>query len=123
MDGCILWIPYEIFWNGVGFLIHFPLPEDWHDEEAGTYSSRGIIPTLKGATFIKGEFQNTLPVFFAKHRPKAALINFDADLTIHFVRVEEFDLCDRCKYNFIFDEFIMNPNWEQDEYSINRLLF
>ena len=55
--------------------------------------------------------------FFAKKRPVASLINFDADLY-------DSTLCalNHCKSIIdnktllIFDEFIMNENWEKDEF-------
>ena len=64
-----------------------------------------------------GEFKDTLPVFFAKNRQMASVINFDADLYSSTI----------CALNhakpvidqhtiLIFDEFIINKNWEQDEY-------
>jgi hypothetical protein len=93
------------------------LPEDWHNEKAGKYSSEGIIPEVEGGEFIVGEFDDSLPVFFAEERPKASLINFDADLyssTICALRNSR-SIIDE-ETILIFDEFIINPNWEQDEY-------
>ena len=54
--------------------------KDWHDEKAGAYSSEGNIPQIEGGEFIVGKFEDTLPEFFSKPRPKASIINFDADL-------------------------------------------
>ena len=58
-----------------------------------------------------------MPKFFAKKRSKASIINFDADLyssTICALNYSK-DVID--KYTIlIFDEFIVNENWEQDEY-------
>ena len=56
------------------------LPEDWHNEKVGTYSSDGNIPQIEGGEFIVGKFEDTLPGFFAESRPMASIINFDADL-------------------------------------------
>ena len=64
-----------------------------------------------------GKFEDTLPNFFAESRPMASIINFDADLYSSTI----------CALNFskpvidqhtilIFDEFLMNDKWEQDEY-------
>ena len=107
----------KTFKKGYGFDTFEGLPEDWHNEKAGAYSSDGNIPTIKGGEFIIGKFEDTLPVFFAEKRPRASIINFDADLYSSTI----------CALNFskpvidehtilIFDEFIINETWEQDEY-------
>ena len=56
------------------------LPEDWHHEPKGSYSSYQGVPKIEGGEFIVGKFEDTLQGFFATERPKASLINFDADL-------------------------------------------
>ena len=105
------------FKKGYGFDTFEGIPEDWHTEKAGTYTSDGNIPKIKGGKFIVGKFEDTLPGFFAEERPMASVINFDADLYSSTI----------CALNFakpvidqhtilIFDEFIINKNWEQDEY-------
>ena len=107
----------KTFKKGYGFDTFEGLPEDWHSEKAGTYTSDGNIPKIKGGKFIVGKFEDTLPGFFAEERPTASIINFDADLYSSTI----------CALNFakqvidqhtilIFDEFIMNKNWEHDEY-------
>ena len=107
----------KTFKKGYGFDTFEGIPEDWHDEKAGTYSSDGNIPKIKGGKFIVGKFEDTLPDFFSEDRPRASIINFDADLYSSTI----------CALNFakpvidhhtilIFDEFIINKNWEQDEY-------
>ena len=105
------------FKKGYGFDTFEGLPEDWHDEKAGSYSSDGNIPQIEGGEFIVGIFDDTLPTFFSKSRPMASVINFDADLYSSTI----------CALNYskpiidqhtilIFDEFLINDNWEQDEY-------
>ena len=111
----------KVFKKGYGFDTFTGLPEDWHVglhiEKEGTYSSDGNIPEIEGGKFIIGEFEDTLPVFFSEVRPMASLINFDADLYSSTL----------CALNFskpvidkdtvlVFDEFIMNESWEQDEF-------
>ena len=66
--------------KGYGFDTFTGLPESWHDENVGSYSSDGQIPEIDGGTFIAGKFNETLPSFFSKPRPVASLINLDADL-------------------------------------------
>ena len=107
----------KTFKKGYGFDTFEGLPEDWHEEKAGTYSSDGNIPKIKGGEFIVGKFDDTLPMFFSEPRPIASVINFDADLyssTICALNQSK-PVIDQHTI-LIFDEFIMNPNWEQDEY-------
>ncbi len=105
------------FKKGYGFDTFEGLPEDWHDKKQGKYSAEGTIPEIDGGTFIAGKFEDTLPTFYSKPRPIASLINFDADLYSSTL----------CALNYskpvidkdtilIFDEFIGNKNWEEDEY-------
>ena len=70
----------KTFKEGYGFDTFEGLPEDWHNQKAGTYTSDGNIPKIKGGKFIVGKFEDTLPSFFAEERPLASIINFDADL-------------------------------------------
>ena len=83
----------------------------------GTYSSRGRVPDIKNAKFIVGEFAATLPEFFDQKRPMAGLINFDADLyssTITALSNARPVIDNRT--TLVFDEFIVNNNWEEDEF-------
>ena len=105
-----------VFKKGFGFDTFDGLPEDWHDEKAGTYSSNGNIPVIDGGEFVVGKFEDTLPSFFSVTRPKASIINFDADLyssTICALNNAK-PVIDRYTI-LIFDEFLMNDNWELDE--------
>ena len=107
----------KTFKKGFGFDSFEGIPTDWDDFKAGSYSSDGIIPKISGGEFIVGKFEDTLPDFFSKVRPTASVINFDADLYSSTI----------CALNYaspvidqqtilIFDEFLINPNWENDEY-------
>ena len=107
----------KTFKKGYGFDTFQGLPEDWHNEKIGTYSSDGNVPKIDGEEFIAGKFEDTLSSFFAITRPMASIINFDADLYSSTI----------CALNFskpvidqdtilIFDQFIINETWEQDEY-------
>ena len=57
------------FKKGFGFDTFCGLPEDWHNEPSGTYSSLGSIPKIKGGEFIVGKFEDTLPKFFSQKDP------------------------------------------------------
>ena len=107
----------KTFKKGYGFDTFEGLPEDWHAEKAGTYSSDGNIPKIDGGEFIVGKFEDTLPEFFSVQRPMASVINFDADLYSSTI----------CALNYskpvmdtntilVFDEFLINAHWEEDEY-------
>ena len=107
----------KTFKKGYGFDTFEGLPEDWHNEKAGTYSSDGNIPKIKGGEFIVGKFEDTLPRFFTEERPMASIINFDADLYSSTICALNFAKPVIDKHTIlIFDEFIINKNWEQDEY-------
>ena len=105
------------FGRGFGFDTFTGIPEKWHDNPAGTYSSFGSIPQISGGEFIVGKFEDTLPKFFSKKRSVASLINFDADLyssTICALNNTK-DIIDEDTI-LVFDEFLMNDRWEKDEY-------
>jgi len=107
----------KTFKKGFGFDTFTGIPEDWHNEPSGSYSSFGLVPKIKGGEFITGKFENTLPKFFSQKRPLASLINFDADLyssTLCALNCSN-KVIDE-KSILIFDEFLTNDNWEKDEY-------
>jgi tetratricopeptide (TPR) repeat protein len=105
------------FKKGYGFDTFEGLPEDWHNEKAGTYSSDGQIPQVEGGEFIVGKFDDTLPTFFSKPRPMASVINFDADLYSSTICALNYSKSIIDQHTIlIFDEFLINDNWEQDEY-------
>ena len=111
----------KTFKRGYGFDTFTGLPEDWsigkNLEKAGTYSSDGNIPKIEGGIFIKGDFENTLPIFFSKKRPKASIINFDADLYSSTICALSYSKPIIDEHTIlIFDEFLMNESWEQDEF-------
>ena len=75
------------------------------------------MPNILGAEFVVGEFRNTLPEFFAHERPIAGLINFDADLYSSTITALNHarPVIDSSTV-LVFDEFIVNKNWEHDEF-------
>ena len=111
----------KVFKKGFGFDTFTGLPEDWdvgsHVEKKGTYTSEGNVPNIKGGEFIVGKFEDTLPVFFSESRPTASVINFDADLYSSTICALNFSKSVMDKDTIlIFDEFIINESWEQDEF-------
>ena len=111
----------KFFKKGYGFDTFTGLPEDWDVgngvEQAGSYSSDGNVPKIKGGEFIVGKFEDTLPVFFAEDRPMASIINFDADLYSSTICALNFSKAVINKDTIlIFDELIINESWERDEF-------
>ena len=100
-----------------GFDTFEGLPEDWHDVPSGSYSSFGKIPKIGQGEFIVGEFSQSLPNFFRKKQPLAGLLNFDADLysSTSCALENSKSVIDDASV-LVFDELIVNENWEQDEY-------
>ncbi len=105
------------FDHGFGFDSFQGLPEDWGVVPRGAYSSRGRVPDIKNSEFIVGEFAGTLPVFFEDKKPMAGLINFDADLYSSTITAltNARSVIDETT-TLVFDEFIVNDNWEKDEF-------
>ena len=105
------------FKKGFGFDTFSGLPEDWHDEQKGTYSSFGVIPKIEGGEFIVGKFEDTLPKFFSTEQPMASLINFDADLySSTLCALNNSNKVIDEKTILVFDEFLTNDKWEEDEF-------
>lgn len=105
------------FDEGFGFDTFQGLPEDWGVIPRGAYSSYGRVPEIENSTFIVGEFEETLPNFFAKKREKAGLINFDADLySSTLTALTNAKPVIDSNTVLVFDEFIVNNNWEGDEF-------
>ena len=94
------------------------LPEDWHQESKEIYSTKGKIPKVPAhVTLIPGWFEDTLPLFLAKHEEDIALINIDCDIYSSTKTVLDL-LSPRIKKGTIilFDEYIGNLHWEEDEH-------
>ena len=101
-----------------GFDSFAGLPEDWHEESKEVYSTKGKIPKVPThVTLIPGWFEETLPLFLAKHGEDVALINMDCDIYSSTKTVLDL-LSARIKKGtiIIFDEYIGNLHWEEDEH-------
>ena len=111
----------KFFKKGYGFDTFSGLPEDWdignRIEKASSYSADGNIPKINGGVFFKGNFENTLPLFYSKPRPIASVINFDADLYSSTICALDYSRSVIDKNTIlIFDEFIMYENWKENEF-------
>jgi len=99
LDGPIDYLEFGVykgwsinFWLGLnnhhesrfyGFDTFTGLPEDWHKMPKGTFSTQGNLPDVSDSRchFIKGLFQDTLPVFLKDYVSSSRkVIHCDADL-------------------------------------------
>ena len=103
--------------KGFGFDTFEGLPERWRTISEGTYSSFSQIPEIPDVEFIVGNFEETLPTFFGTPKPKAGIINFDADLySSTLCALENAAKVIDEKTVLIFDEMIVNHDWQKDEF-------
>lgn len=94
------------------------LPEQWHEEAKGSYSTYGVIPELPDNVLIhKGWFDDTLPEFLKTHKEPVRFINIDCDLYSSTKTVLD------CLASqivpgtvIVFDEYIGNAHWREDEF-------
>lgn len=94
------------------------LPEAWHNEARGSYSTRGVMPQVPdNVTLHSGWFEHTLPEFLAQHEGPARLINVDCDMYSSTCTVLE-QLAPRIVPGtvIVFDEYIGNLHWREDEF-------
>jgi len=94
------------------------IPEDWHDEGRGSYSTKGIIPKVPSNIHLHtGWFDATLPKFLADHSDNVRLINIDCDIYSSTKTVLGL-LAKRIVKGtvIIFDEYIGNQHWREDEF-------
>ena len=94
------------------------IPEDWHDEGKGSYSTRGVIPKVPSNIHLHaGWFDATLPTFLEANAEQARLINIDCDIYSSTKTVLDL-LAPRIVKGtvIIFDEYIGNQHWREDEY-------
>jgi Flp pilus assembly protein TadD len=94
------------------------IPEDWHDEGRGSYSTKGVIPKVPSSvTLHQGWFDETLPSFLNQNFEPVRLINIDCDIYSSTKTVLDL-LASRIQSGtvIIFDEYIGNQYWREDEF-------
>ena len=94
------------------------IPEDWHNEGKGSYSTRGAIPKVPSNIHLHpGWFDRTLPKFLESNTEKVRLINIDCDIYSSTKTVLDL-LAPRIVKGtvIIFDEYIGNQHWREDEF-------
>ena len=94
------------------------LPESWDNRPAGLYSCQGNLPEVPEQVALHvGWFADTLPTFVAAQAGPIRFMNVDCDIYSSTKTV--FDLLGKRITSgsvVLFDEYLCNPNWEQDEH-------
>jgi tetratricopeptide (TPR) repeat protein len=94
------------------------LPEVWHDESKGSYSTRGAIPKVSSNISLHpGWFNETLPNFISTNSLPIRLLNIDCDIYSSTKTVLDL-LAPQIQSGtvIIFDEYIGNLHWKEDEF-------
>jgi tetratricopeptide (TPR) repeat protein len=94
------------------------LPEAWHHEPKGSYSTKGVVPSVQGNVRLHiGWFEETLPNFIQIHQGPVRFINFDCDTYNSTKTVLDF-LSKQITQGtvMVFDEYIGNKSWREDEF-------
>jgi Tfp pilus assembly protein PilF len=94
------------------------LPEAWHTEAKGSYTTKGEIPSVPGNVQLHvGWFEDTLPRFLETHEGSVRFINIDCDIYSSTQTVLEL-LAPRMAAGsvIVFDEYIGNAHWREDEF-------
>lgn len=94
------------------------LPEVWHHEPKGSYTTKGEIPTVPAnVRLYAGWFEDTLPVFLQEHDGDVRFINIDCDIYSSTKTVLDL-LASRIVPGtvIVFDEYIGNEHWREDEF-------
>ena len=94
------------------------LPEAWHGEPKGSYSTKGEIPIVPENVILhKGWFEHTLPHFIEENSAPVRFINIDCDIYSATKYVLE-SLAKQIIPGTIiaFDEYIGNEYWREDEF-------
>ncbi len=94
------------------------LPESWHNEAKGSYSTKGVIPSVpQNVTLHGGWFEETLPPFVKQHPEPIRFMNIDCDIYSSTKTVLEIFAKQIIPGTVIvFDEYIGNEHWREDEF-------
>lgn len=94
------------------------LPDVWHHEPKGSYTTKGVIPEVPDNVKLHvGWFDSTLPKFLAENEGPIRLVNIDCDIYSSTKTVLDL-LAPRIVAGsvIIFDEYIGNEHWREDEF-------
>jgi len=94
------------------------LPESWHSEAKGSYSTKGVIPSVPQNVILHdGWFEETLPGFVEQHPEPVRFMNIDCDIYSSTKTVLECFAKQIIPGTVIvFDEYIGNSDWREDEF-------
>jgi len=94
------------------------LPEEWHHEPKGSYTTKGVIPTVpKNVKLHVGWFEESLPKFLDEYSGFVRFVNIDCDIYSSTKTVLDL-LAPRIVSGtvIVFDEYIGNEHWREDEF-------
>jgi Flp pilus assembly protein TadD len=94
------------------------LPEVWHHEPKGSYTTKGLIPAVPDNVKLHvGWFEDTLPGFLNEFSGPIRFMNVDCDIYSSTVTILE-QLAPRMVVGsvIVFDEYIGNEHWREDEF-------
>jgi tetratricopeptide (TPR) repeat protein len=100
-----------------GFDSFAGIPEEWHGERRGSYSTNGVLPEVPDNVALHaGWFDETLPRFLSLHEGPVRFANIDCDLYSSTRTVLSL-LADRIVPGtvLVFDEFLGYEHWQEDE--------
>lgn len=94
------------------------LPEAWHNEPKGSYTTGGVLPKVpSNVTLHRGWFDKTLPEYLQTSDKPIKIVNIDCDIysstkTVLNLLADKVDV----ETVVIFDELIGNQHWRADEF-------
>jgi len=94
------------------------IPDSCGNEPAGSYSTHGNIPIVQNnVELVVGWFDKTLPIFKKNHSNSIAFMNIDCDIYSSTKTIFD-ELSQQIIVGtiIVFDEYIGNPTWREDEY-------
>jgi tetratricopeptide (TPR) repeat protein len=94
------------------------IPENWHGEPRGSYSTEGVLPPVPdNVSLHAGWFDETLPGFLSRHHEPVRFVNVDCDLYSSTRTVLSL-LKDRIVPGsvILFDEYLGYEHWREDEF-------
>ena len=94
------------------------IPEAWNHEKAGSYSTKGSLPEVPDNVVLhQGWFEDSIPIFLDGCLESVRLMNIDCDLyTSTKTVLDQFAGHITEGSVLVFDEFIGNSSWRQDEF-------
>jgi tetratricopeptide (TPR) repeat protein len=98
------------------------IPEEWHGEAAGSYSTGGVLPAVpENVSLHAGWFAESLPRFLVEHPEPVRFVNVDCDL-YSSARTVLTLLAERIVPGsvLVFDEYLGYEHWREDEFRAFR---